>query len=188
MRTTLLLVTLVALSACQQQANEDARATPDAAGTTTDASPSTGTTASADAAAQTDPAAVRAEVDQLRNDWLAAAERDDAAAVAQLYAEDAVVLSSDGEMPLQGRDAIQKAYTTDLPMVSKMELRPQDFHVSGDLAYDFGEFTQQVTLARGKPMTISGNYLVILRRQDDGAWKLVKQMTVDRAQKSGTAG
>ena len=152
MRTTLLFTTLLAIAACQPQ--------------------------SEDRATQTNLAAVRAEIEGVRKAWMEAAERDDAAALAQLYADDGVVLDPVDYVPLEGRAAIRKVLAEELPVVGQLQLRSQDSYASGDLAYDYGEFTEQVTPPDEKPIMISGHYLIILRLQEDGAWKLAKKIAV----------
>jgi uncharacterized protein (TIGR02246 family) len=174
MRTTALFTTLLAIAACQPQSEEPTR-DPGA----TEVSPATAPSdAQTGSATQTDPAAVRAEIEGVRKAWMEAAERDDAAAVAQLYSDDGVVIDPVDYVPVQGREAIQKVLAAELPIVNGLELRSQDSYASGDLAYDYGEFTEQVTPPGEKPIMISGRYLIVLRLQEDGAWKLVKKIAV----------
>ncbi len=129
--------------------------------------------------ATADPAADREAVGSLRDQWIAAAERDDAAAVAALYADDAV-LTSPQNPRAEGREAIQAAFARDFPMGSDLEIRSSRTEVSGDLAYDYGEYSQRVTPAEGEPMDVSGEYLVVLERQADGSWKITRHVSFVR--------
>ncbi|HUP47582.1 MAG TPA: SgcJ/EcaC family oxidoreductase [Thermoanaerobaculia bacterium] len=123
-----------------------------------------------------DPAASRQDIERLRDEWLAAAERDDAAAVAALYTDDAVVASPDNP-PAEGRQAIEALWTRNFPMASGLEVRSSRIEASGDLAYDYGEFSQRITPPKGKPMDVTGRYLVVLQRQPDGAWKITRHVS-----------
>ena len=134
-----------------------------------------------------DPAAARQEIEQLRSEWVAAAERDDAAAVAALYTDDAVVASSDGP-PAVGRQAIEQVWTEAFPRASELEIRSNRFETSGDVAYDYGEFSQVLTPAEGEPMQVTGEYLVALERQSDGAWKITRHISVNRPADAAAAG
>lgn len=119
-----------------------------------------------------DPAVDRAAIDRLRDDWIAASEKDDAMTVAGFYTDDAVHSSPD-DPEVQGREAIQALWTRLFPAASGLKIRSLRQEVSGDLAYDYGEYTQRITPPKGKPMDVTGRYLVVLKRQPDGAWKLV---------------
>lgn len=173
MRTTILFILLIPLLACQRQ---------DAQPPATPPEPAAPEPA---AAVETDIDAIRQQVDKLRNDWLAAAEKDDAATVATFYTDDAVVVGSESGAPAEGRQAIQEAFATDFPITSQTQVTPRDFHASGDLAYEYGEFTQQVSPPKAKPTNVTGHYVVVLRRQADGAWKLVKHLSVTEPAKAG---
>jgi len=131
----------------------------------------------ADTADTTAPApATRAVVDSAREAWIAAAARDDAAAVAAMYTDDAVVVGSEGP-PLVGRAAIQQALAEGFPVSTINSITSKEIVVSGDLAYDYGEYQETFTLPNSQPQTIKAHYLVTLRRQPDGSWKLSKHLT-----------
>lgn len=126
-----------------------------------------------------DPAVAQQDIERLRSEWIAAAELDDAETVAALYTDDAVVASSDGP-PAVGREAIKQLWTQAFPTASELEIRSSELVASGELAYDYGEFSQRITPAKGKPMDVTGEYLVVLERQSDGAWKIKRHISVDR--------
>lgn len=126
-----------------------------------------------------DPAIAQQDIERLRSEWIAAAELDDAETVATLYTDDAVVASSDGP-PAVGREAIKQMWTQAFPMGSGLQIRSHESAASGDVAYDYGEFSQRITPAKGKPMDVTGEYLVALERQSDGAWKITRHVSVSR--------
>lgn len=124
-----------------------------------------------EAAAQ-DPAA--AEVERVRDAWIEAANRDDAAAVAALYADDATVVTAAGEV-VRGREAIERMWAEGFGGVDDTRVTPSRTGVSGDLAFDAGEFRQ--TVHEGVPAPARGRYIVVLRRQEDGSWRIVEHIS-----------
>lgn len=100
--------------------------------------------------------------------WAAAANRGDVAALAALYAEDAVLQAPDAP-PSMGGAAIRKDMEALAAMkLSGVALFPRRVEGRGDLAYDVGEFTM---MAGGQ--TMAGHYTEVLRRQPDGSWKYI---------------
>lgn len=157
--TTIRVLALCSLMACQPAERD----------TATD-------TAAAGGAIAADADAARAEIARLRDNWVAAAERDDAATVAAMYTEDAV-LAVPGAEPARGREAIQQMLARDFPTQSNLRVDSRETEVQGDLAYDFGEYTAQVTPPGGSATETSGTYVVVLRRQGDGTWKLTRHVS-----------
>jgi uncharacterized protein (TIGR02246 family) len=140
-------------------------------------------TAPARERAVTDPSpdrdADRQAVEQIRSQWIEAAEQNDATAVAALYSDDAIVTSPDGEA-VRGRNSIQELWERQLPMGSDLDIDSSDFEVSGDLAYDYGTFSQTLTLPDREAMDVEGEYVVILKRQDDGQWRITRHLSFNR--------
>lgn len=122
-----------------------------------------------------DPDAARADVDQIRSQWLEAAERDEATAVTDLYADDATVSSPQGSA--EGREAIEELWTEQFGMSSDLDVDVTDFGSSGDLAWETGTYTQTLTPPDGEPMEVDGEYLLVLSRQSDGTWRIVRHMS-----------
>jgi uncharacterized protein (TIGR02246 family) len=127
-------------------------------------------------AAVGDPAADRTQIEQLRDQWRAAADRDDAAGIAALYADGATFVGP-GVPERSGRNAIQQAFAEQFPITSVTRIDSRDLQMSGDIAYDYGEFTQQVTPPGAQQQTLNGFYLVTLRREADGNWRIVRHIS-----------
>lgn len=94
-----------------------------------------------------------------------------------LYTPDAAFISPDVGR-VAGRAAIRElcknvmaTFTSDLTFHSiKTE-------ISGDLAYDSGDFHETLTkLADGSKSDDQGNYLMVFKRQPDGTWLIAQQM------------
>ena len=168
----LLTVLLVLVIGCAPEPTEDV------------AQPATTTPQTEAAAAQSDEMAVD-EINQVRSAWIEAAEADDAAGVAALYADDAVFVS---EMSgaVRGADALEQHWTEMFAMVSDMNVEAEKTEVSGDLAYDYGTFSQTVTPPDGEPTELTGHYIVVLKR-DGGEWKIVRQLSVSPAPSASEA-
>jgi uncharacterized protein (TIGR02246 family) len=166
MRRNLLVLPLVLAALACERADDSAAGDTMAAGDT--------------ATVMQDPATARAELERIRDNWRTAAERDDAGAVAALYADDAILVGT--ETPeVRGRAAIQEMFGQQFPMSAVSRSESRDLTVSGDMAYDYGEFTQQLTPPNAPGQTINGHYLVVLRRQNDGAWKIVRHVSTTPA-------
>ena len=118
-----------------------------------------------------------APINDLRARFATAYNAGDATAVAELYTDDAVVMP-DHHAAIQGKAAIQQ-YLQGLfaQSTANLAITPGDTEITGDLAHEHGTFSMTVTpKAGGNAMTDNGNYLVILRRQADGSWKIHHDM------------
>jgi len=118
-----------------------------------------------------------AKIDTLRDRFTTAYNSNDAVAVAAVYTDDAILMPSD-QAEVEGKVAIQTWYQTMYKGMSvKITLAPLETQVAGDWGYDRG--TAMLTIApkaKGKPMEESSKYLVILKRQADGSWKVFRDM------------
>lgn len=94
-------------------------------------------------------------------------------AFAEWFAEDGVALGN-GAAPLVGRVAIAKSANWD-PKVYQLTWTPTDATMgpSGDIGYTWGHFEGHSKDANGNPVTTSGRYITIWRKQPDGSWKVV---------------
>lgn len=94
---------------------------------------------------------------------------NDAASIAALYTDDAVVVSHDAG-PIYGRDAIQKHLAEIfknihfIKHVSQPEQNSPHL-ISGNEFWSTGEFDQTFQVENGTPLRIKGHYLNILVRE-----------------------
>lgn len=95
------------------------------------------------------------------------------AGFAEWFAEDGVALGN-GVAPLVGKVAIEKSAAW-LPKDYQLTWTPTDgmMSPSGDMGYTWGHFEGHSKDANGNPVTTSGRYMTIWRREKDGAWKVV---------------
>ena len=106
--------------------------------------------------------AIEATVDQ----YVAASNQGDAAALTALYAEDALLLPPDHE-PIHGREAIGEFWEQGTD--AGLEISTLRLEVDGDVAYLVGRYRLPPT---DQEDADSGQYVLCLKRQPDGAWKL----------------
>jgi ketosteroid isomerase-like protein len=95
------------------------------------------------------------------------------AAFADWFAEDGVELSN-GEAPVVGKVAIVKSANWS-PKQYQLTWTPTDAVMgpSGDMGYTWGHYEGHSKDANGNPVTTSGRYMSIWRKQPDGNWKVV---------------
>lgn len=124
--------------------------------------------------AGTDTAGVRQAIEQVDVQWEQAANRGDAAGVAALYTDDAYFLSPNADI-IQGRDAIRNAVQGLIDAkLSNVDFTSVSVGVNGDLAYEVGRYKLSLHPAgTPQPVTDEGKYLIILKKQADGAWKII---------------
>ena len=112
--------------------------------------------------ARTDAKAIEAAVMR----YVAASNRGDVDALAALYAEDAVLLPPD-HGPVEGREAIADFWRQGTD--HGLAIRTIRVDVQSDLGYLVGRYTLPAT---DQEPADSGKYLLCLRRQSDGTWKV----------------
>ena len=106
--------------------------------------------------------AIEATVDR----YVVASNEGDAAALTELYAEDAVLLPPDHE-PIHGRQAIGEFWQQGTD--TGLEVSTLRLEVEGNVAYLVGRYRLPPTEQEGAD---SGQYVLCLKRQTDGTWKL----------------
>lgn len=109
--------------------------------------------------------------------YVAASNQGDAKALAALYADDAMLLPPDHE-PIQGREAIGAFWSQGTD--EGLEVTTLTIEVDGELGYLVGRYNLPAT---DEEPADSGKYVMCLRRQRDGTWKL----TADIWNRSGDA-
>jgi uncharacterized protein (TIGR02246 family) len=98
--------------------------------------------------------------------YVDASNQGDVETLTSLYAEDAVLLPPD-HAPIEGREAIEEFWRqgTDQGLrVTTLRLE-----VAGDVGYLIGRYNLPAT---AKEEADSGKYVMCLKRERDGAWKL----------------
>jgi uncharacterized protein (TIGR02246 family) len=98
--------------------------------------------------------------------YVAASNEGDADALAALYADDAMLLPPDHE-PIRGRQAIGDFWRQGTD--EGLRVTTLKVEVEGDIGYLVGRYNLPPT---DEEPADSGKYVMCLRRQRDGSWKL----------------
>jgi ketosteroid isomerase-like protein len=85
----------------------------------------------------------RADADELRQLYTDAYNRHDAAAVAELYTDDAIVANTDGS-EVRGRAAIREMFERSFQQRPVLGASPVEVGGHGDLGWEYGSFTIQL--------------------------------------------
>lgn len=95
------------------------------------------------------------------------------AGFASWFADDGVVLGN-GAAPVVGKVAIEKSANWSAQKY-QLTWTPTDARMgpSGDMGYTWGHFEGHSKDANGNPVTVTGRYMTIWRRENDGTWKVV---------------
>lgn len=125
-----------------------------------------------------DDAAVRELIRQARERLAAAQVRRDVPAMMEVYADNAVVFPP-GEGPLSGKPAVARWRTTTLASARttvRERFETGSLDVCGDLAVETGIASVQQEASGASPVTIRTPYMTVWKRQEDGSWKILKDM------------
>ena len=112
------------------------------------------------------------EIEQNDLAWEAAFNSGDAAAMAALYTEDAVLLPPDGAM-VKGRDAVQVFWQGFIDAgLSNGDLVNVAIEEDGDTATQIGTFTIDVPDGNGGTVVFAGKYIIVWKTGDDGVKRI----------------
>ena len=129
-------------------------------------------------ASDNEEARIKAAVEDRYKEWIAAANKKDAAALTDLYDENAVLMPKQEE-PAIGKAAIGEYYkklVADPHFVPfTLTLNWNSFHVVGDIAIATSVFEGDVT-RDGKQIHFRGKNLLVWKKQADGSWKIFRYM------------
>lgn len=123
-----------------------------------------------------DPAGRQAVESAMRR-YVDASNRGDVTTLASLYADDAMLLPPDHE-PIQGREAIRAFWRQGTD--EGLEVTNLAVEVNGNIGYLVGQYHLPAT---DEEPADSGKYVMCLKRQRDGSWKV----TADIWNQSGDA-
>jgi uncharacterized protein (TIGR02246 family) len=101
--------------------------------------------------------------------------------VVALYAPDAVFLTGTGDR-FSGREAIRAIFKTAMEgHTSDLTPRSVVTEISGNLAYDSGDYLETTIPASGVAKTeLKGNYVIVFKRQGSGKWLIIEHVWTDK--------
>lgn len=126
-----------------------------------------------DPAAHSSLAEAKSQIDKGNKQWIEGWEKGDPALVADIFAEDGVLLAPGGKM-FKGRQQILERQRTAMRSVGpgvKVTVTTVDVWLDGDTAYETGKY-HYTYQEKGKRAVDEGRYVTAWKRQQDGSWKL----------------
>jgi len=126
----------------------------------------------------TEEARIKTAVEDRYQEWLAAENKKDAAAVTNLYDENAVLMPKAEELVL-GKAAIgeyyKKLFANPNFVPFTLTTNWNSFHVVNDIAIATVLFEGDLT-RNGKQIHFRGKELLVWKKQADGSWKIFRYM------------
>ncbi len=124
-------------------------------------------------AAETEAEADVEAINSLRDEFIGLDNASDAAGLASLYTNDAVLMPPN-QAAVTGNQAIESWFQTTFDQfTTEFTVASEELEVVGDWAFDWGAYMTALTpKAGGEPTEDRGKYIVILRKQVDGSWRI----------------
>ncbi len=118
-----------------------------------------------------DLTSVGVNIDSLNAVFLAGWNKKDSVAIMSTLAQDAVVMND--SLIHNGKEAIAKNWVSGgVKVLSKVVTKSSIQKASGDLAYDGGTYSLDLTIPNGPILKERGNYSLVWTRQPDQQWLL----------------
>lgn len=119
----------------------------------------------------------RPDIDAARAAFWAAHEEGDAEALAALVTEDAV-LWAQGMEEVSGREALHATAEGmfSAMAISDFEIDSRELTVHGGIAYELATYSETITYEGAEPSAVRGRYLIVWKREADGAWRVHRNM------------
>ena len=122
--------------------------------------------------------AIQTAVDSRFKEWVEAENKRDAAAVTNLYDDDAVLMPK-AEEPVIGKAAIGEYYKKLMAnphfVPFGLTVHPNSFHVVRDIAIETADFDGDLT-RNDKHIHFRGKMLLVWKKRKDGSWKIFRYM------------
>jgi len=117
----------------------------------------------------------RKAIDEVLANWVEGLRQGDVAALNTLCTEDAIQLPPDREI-IRGRQKIKESHAEAVQMgVKDAIITERELSVSGDIAYETGNYIEKFHPEGKEPFEIKGKYLIIYKHTADG-WKIHREI------------
>ncbi|MES2179788.1 MAG: SgcJ/EcaC family oxidoreductase [Gemmatimonadota bacterium] len=127
-----------------------------------------------------DLVALKTSIQAREKEWSAAFLARNTAGIANLYTEDAVQLQPVASDDHRGRDGITKAtqaqFDSLLTRVATREDITEEIILAGNYVVEVGRYAFLGTNKLNRPVSGSGRYLVVWRKDADGAWRMLRDI------------
>jgi len=111
----------------------------------------------------------RKDIEAGEQRWQKAFNGGDAAAVAQLYTQNARLMPPNSDI-LDGRDAIEGFSKEFVATGAQLSFSLLTVHESSDLCAAVGTYDMTIPVPGGEPQQDRGKYIEVWTRQSDGSW------------------
>jgi len=111
----------------------------------------------------------RKDIEAGEQKWQKAFNGGDAAAVAQLYTQNARLMPPNSDI-LDGRDAIEGFAKEFVATGAQLSFSLLTVHESSDLCAAVGTYDMTIPVPGGEPQQDRGKYIEVWTRQSDGSW------------------
>ena len=131
-----------------------------------------------DAPSAEELAAVKSAIQTANTAVVAAVNAGDVSKVLTNYADEAVFMFPNAPA-MRGRAEIEAGLKAMMEgaTFSDMKFTTEDVMLSGDIAVETGSNEMTITPKGGKAMVDKGNYITVWKRQADGSWKVVRDVS-----------
>ncbi len=117
-----------------------------------------------------DPAAVRKAIDARNAEWTTAANKGDVKGIVKIYDAGATIVPPESEA-MTGAANIEKVFGGMLGAgVKNLKFKTSSLDINGNYAYELGVATYDAPGKDGKLIAASDKYLVIWKLGTDGIW------------------
>ena len=129
-----------------------------------------------------DVAALKDAIQAREKEWSAAFLAADAAAISNLYTEDAASIQLSGDWR-RGRAAIAEMMQPQFDsatFTAREDLTEEVIPVGPDYVFEVGKYSSTGTAkVGGKEISATGRYVVLWRKDADGAWRIHRDLGAD---------
>lgn len=126
------------------------------------------------------PPEARKTIEEANQSWLGAMRRQDAAAIAEPYADDAVFVTASG-VTATGRTAIAQLMRDRFAQPSKVvggRLIQDGIVRQGSSIYEWGHATLDLAAPDGTASRSVGRYLTVWQQKPGGRWEIIRNLSL----------
>jgi uncharacterized protein (TIGR02246 family) len=118
------------------------------------------------------------EIAQARDEYVAAVNAGEPNRIAPLYTEDALLIPGEGVF-LRGKAEVERYFADALhqsPAAGLVTITPLAVTTTGNLGSETGSFEESGTTPTGASFQVTGVYVIIYSRGDDGRWRIAMEV------------